>query len=96
MNFSTSYINDVNSRAVLLLQQNRHMDAICWLRRGLRNLASLEHLTYDTQQQSLHAAHHASLKCVDSIGMVIDVGGEERPAYSVEIPEVRDTIIRFA
>jgi hypothetical protein len=92
MNFSTSYINDVNSRAVLLQQQNRHMDAICWLRRGLRNLASLEHLTYDAHQQNVYYTHqHASLKCVDS--MDIDVKGERRHAYSVEIPEVRDTIM---
>jgi hypothetical protein len=90
MSISTSYINDVNSRAVLLLQQNRHMDAICWLQRGLRNLASLEHLTYHAPQQNLDP-HHASLKCVDSMEM--DVEGEERPAYSVEIPEVRDTIM---
>jgi hypothetical protein len=90
MNFSTSYINDVNSRAILLMQHNRHMDAICWLRRGLRNLASHEHLTYDAQQQNAHS-HHAYLKCVDS--MVIDVDGEDRSAYSVEIPEVRDTIM---
>jgi hypothetical protein len=92
MNFSTSYINDVNSRAILLLQQNRHMDAICWLRRGLRNLASLEHTTYDAQQQqNAHATHHAPLKFVDSMGMHIE--GGERPTYSVNIPEVRDTII---
>jgi hypothetical protein len=90
MNFSTSYINDVNSRAILLMQHNRHMDAICWLRRGLRNLASLEHLTYDAQQQNAHT-HHASLKCADS--MDLDVDGAKRPAYSVEIPEVRDTIM---
>ena len=92
MNFSTSYTNDVNSRAVLLLQQNRHMDAICCLRRGLRNLASLKHdlKTCDAKQQKA-LTHHASLKCVDS--MDIDDDGEERPAYSVEIPEVRDTIM---
>jgi hypothetical protein len=95
MNFSTSYINDVNSRAVLinsravlLLQQNRPKDAICWLRRGLSNLASIEQVTYDTQHQNLHT-HHASLKCVDTM----DVESEERTAYSVEIPEVRDTIV---
>jgi hypothetical protein len=94
MSFSTSYINDVNSRAVLLLQQNRHMDAICWLRRGLRNLASLEHLrTYDAQQQNAHI-YHASLKCVDS--MDVNVEGDKRPRYSVAIPEVRGTIISEA
>jgi hypothetical protein len=89
MNSSTSYINDVNSRAVLLLQQNRHKDAICWLRRGLRNLASLEQVAYDAQGQNVRT-HHASLKCIDSMD---GVEGEERPAYSVEIPEVRDTIM---
>jgi tetratricopeptide (TPR) repeat protein len=91
MNFSTSYINDVNSRAVLLLQQNRHMDAICWLRRGLRNLASLEHLTYDAHDQQNVYTHHASLKCVDSMDM--DVKREQRLAYSANVPAVRDTIM---
>jgi hypothetical protein len=66
------------------------MDAICWLRRGLRNLASFEHLTYDAHRQHLYT-HHASLKCVDS--MDLDAEGEQRPAYSVEIPEVRNTIV---
>jgi tetratricopeptide (TPR) repeat protein len=96
MNLSTGYIKDINSRAVLinsravlLLQQNRHKDAIYWLRRGLRNLASLEQVTCDDAQQQDLRTHPASLKCVDSM----DVEGEERPAYSVEIPEVRDTII---
>jgi hypothetical protein len=91
MNFSTSYINDVNSRAVLLLQHNRHMDAICWLRRGLRNLASLEHLTYDDAPQQNVYTHHVSLKCVDSMDM--DVKREQRLAYSASVPEVRDTIM---
>jgi hypothetical protein len=90
MNFSTSYINDVNSRAVLLLQQNRHMDAICWLRSGLKNLASLEHLTYDAHQQNVYT-HHASRKCVDSMDM--DADGQERPVYSIKIPAARDTIM---
>jgi tetratricopeptide (TPR) repeat protein len=89
MNFSTSYINDItNSRAVLLLQQNRPKEAIYWLRRGLSNLASLEQVTYNTQLQNFHS-HHASRKWVDSM----DVDGEEGSAYSVEIPEVRDTIM---
>jgi hypothetical protein len=88
MNLSTSYINDINSTAVLSLQQNRHKDAICWLRKGLRDLASLEQVTYDARQQDL-PTHHASRKCVD----YTDLEGEEGPAYSVEIPEVRDTIM---
>ncbi len=95
MNFSTGDINDINNRAVrinstavLLLQQNRPKDAICWLRRGLKDLASLEQVTYESQQQDLYT-HHASLKCVD----YMDFEGEEGPAYSVEIPEVRDTIM---
>jgi tetratricopeptide (TPR) repeat protein len=89
MNFSISYINDINnSRAVLLLQQNRPKEAICWLRRGLSNLASLEQVTYNTQLQNLQT-HHASRKWIDSI----DVDGEEGSAYSVEIPEVCDTIM---
>jgi tetratricopeptide (TPR) repeat protein len=97
MNFSAGYINDINSRAVLinsravlLLQQNRHKDAIGWLRRGLSNLASIEQqqVTYDAQQQNV-LTHHASPKCVDAM----DAEDEERSAYSVEIPEVRDTII---
>jgi hypothetical protein len=96
MNFSTGYINDINSRAVLinstavlLLQQNRSKDAIGWLRRGLSNLASIEQVTYDARQQNIHT-HHASLKCVDTM---MDVEGEKKPAYSVEIPEVRDTVV---
>ncbi len=89
MNFSTSYINNItNSRAILLLQQNRPKEAICWLRRGLRNLASLEHVTYNTRLQNLRS-QHASRQWVDSM----DVDGEEVSAYSVEIPEVRDTIM---
>jgi hypothetical protein len=95
MNFSTGYINDINSRAVLinntavqLLQQNKPKDAIGWLRRGLSNLALIEKVNYDAQQQNIHA-HHASLKCIDTM----DVEGEKKPAYSVEIPKVRDTVI---
>jgi hypothetical protein len=95
MNFSTGYINDINSRAVVinntavqLLQQNKPKDAIGWLRRGLSNLALIEKVNYDAQQQNIHA-QHASLKCIDTM----DVESEKKPAYSVEIPEVRDTVI---
>jgi hypothetical protein len=88
MNFSTSYINDINSRALLLLQQKRPKEAICWLRRGLSNLASPGEVTSNAQLQHLHS-HHASSKWVDSM----DIEGEEGSAYSVEIPEVSDTIM---
>jgi hypothetical protein len=90
MNFSTCCIKDINSRAVLLLQQNRPKDAICWLRKGLSNLASLEEqATYDPQRQQHLHTHHAFLKWGDSM----DVEVEERSAYSVEIPQVRNTIM---
>jgi hypothetical protein len=96
MNTSTSYINDINSRAILLLQQNRHNEAICCLRRGLKFL--LTHVVdtnskplnyYDEAQQQSVQTHHSSLKCVDSM----DIEGDERPAFGVRIPEVRDTIM---
>jgi hypothetical protein len=89
MNSSTSYINDTNSKAVLLLQQNRPKDAICWLRKGLRNLTSVEEVTCNAQRQQHVNTHYASLKWVD----YMDVQVEERSAYSVEIPQVRDTIM---
>ncbi len=90
MNFSTSYTNDVNSRAVLLMQQNRPKDAICWLRKGLSNLASIEEqATCNPQRQQHLHTHHASLKWLDAM----DVEVEERSAYSVEIPQVRNTIM---
>jgi hypothetical protein len=88
MNFSASCINDINGRAVQLLQEKRPKEAICWLRKGLSNLASLEQVTDNAQVQNVHT-HHASLKWIDSM----DVKGEEGSAYSVEIPEVRDTIM---
>jgi tetratricopeptide (TPR) repeat protein len=94
MNTSTSYINDINSRAVLLLQQNRHNEAIRCLRRGLKFLlthvvnTNSKPLTYEAQQQSVQT-HHSSLKCVDSM----DIEGDERLACGVVIPEVRDIIM---
>jgi hypothetical protein len=88
MNFSASCINDINGRAVQLLQEKRPKEAICWLRKGLSNLASLEQVTDNAQVQNVHT-HHASLKWIDSM----DVKGEEGSAYSVEIPEVHGTIM---
>jgi hypothetical protein len=89
-----NYINDMNSRAVLLLQQNKHKEAIGCLRRGLKFLlthvvdTNSKPLTYEAQQLRVQTPH-SSLKCVDSM----DIEGDERLACGVVISEVRDIIM---
>jgi hypothetical protein len=87
MNNSTSYINDVNTRAVQLLQESRHKEAIVWLRRGVKfavarvaetnstDCAPLVPFTFEAHQQSMP-----------------DIEGDEGLTYTVAIPEVHDSM----
>jgi hypothetical protein len=101
MNNSTSYINFVNTRAAQFLQESRHKEAICCLRRGIKFILrtrqvddtnsteppSLVSFTFEDQQQRMQG-HRSSLQCLDSI----DIEDAERLTYTVAIPEVHDTV----
>jgi hypothetical protein len=90
MNNSASYINDVNTTAVQLLQQGRHVKAICCLRRGVKFvLAQVDEDTNSTDRPSLVPGHGSSLERLDSM----DIEGDERLTYTVAIPEVHHNIM---
>jgi hypothetical protein len=97
MNSSTRYINDVNTKAVQLLQEGRHREAICCLRRGVKfvlaqvadtttELPSLVPFAFEAQQQSMQESR-SSLQCLD-----YDIDDDERLAYTVAIPEMHNAM----
>jgi hypothetical protein len=99
MNSSTRYINDVSARAVQLLQEGRHREAICCLRKGAKFvLAQVANTTtespsllvpfaFEAQQQSMQG-HRSFPQCLDSV----NIDGDERPTYTVLIPEMHDAM----
>jgi hypothetical protein len=99
MNNSTSYINVVNARAVQFLQESRHKEAICCLRRGLKFILtqvydtnttgspSLVPFAFEAPQQSMQG-RRSSPQCLDSM----DIEDDERLTYTVAIPEAHDTM----
>jgi hypothetical protein len=97
---STRSINDFNTEAIQLLQEGRHREAICCLRRGVKfvsaqvladtttdPLPSLVPFAFEAQQQSMQESR-SSLQCLDSV----DIDGDERLTYTVAIPEVHGTM----
>jgi hypothetical protein len=97
MNNSTSYINDVNTKAVQLLQESRYKEAISCLRGGVKIVLAhvaeinstdrplLVPFTFEAQQESMQA-HRSSLQCLNSS----NIEGDEGLTYTVAIPEVHD------
>jgi hypothetical protein len=98
MNNSTSYINDVNTRAVQLLQESRHTEAINCLRSGVKfvlaqvadkttDLPSHVPFAFEAQQPSMQGSR-SSLQCPNSV----DIDGDERLKYTVAIPELHNAM----
>jgi hypothetical protein len=97
MNCSTRYINDVNTRAVQLLQESRYREAICCLRKGVKFVLahaanterpSLVPFAFEAQQKSMQG-HRSSLQSFASVDIEDD---ERRITYTVAIPEVDATM----
>jgi hypothetical protein len=97
MNNSATSVNEINTRAVLLMQQSKHKEAIRCLRNGIRFLLA-HHVngtahsndrappgppTYEAQQQNIQTHHYVTS---------MDIESNERPKYSVtRLPGAQDT-----
>jgi tetratricopeptide (TPR) repeat protein len=100
MSNSTNFIHHANIRAVQLLQESRHKEAISYLRRGVKialaqiqntnstNPSSLLPFAFEAQQQQSMQGNRSAPQCLDSM----DMEDDGRLTYTVAIPEVQDAM----
>jgi hypothetical protein len=98
---SARSINDFNIKAVQLLQEGRHREAICCLRKGLKFVSaqvladkttdrlppSLVPFAFEAQEQGMQG-HRSSLQCPNSV----NIDGDKRLKYTVAIPELHNAM----